>query len=302
MALTLLYSHSLAFANTAAYRAEFQYDPPTDTSSSTTASTDYGATNGPDGGPGVYKVGGSGAFGFDKFPLAPQGHLFRVKGRWKELSTGSDGAAIRMWWSVSGNRIFTADKQLLQINFSATGTVTLVLGTRPPYGNAGAGYLYNDVHTSAIPIGSAFDFWIDGRRSTMVESPPGTFTPQPDGWVKAYVNGVEIASISGIPLAFDVNTIGDVASSYWNGIDWKMNGSLSNIEVWHDPTTSLDPIDPSETDPCCGSSVNPSDGTTTAGSTPGEDTSVAYGPWTRNCVGEGLVAEAATPSDSEAWS
>lgn len=64
---------------------------------------------------------------------------------------------------------------------------------------------------------------------------------------------------------------------------------------------TLDPIDPSEEQHCCSTVVNPKVGETTAGDVVGADKFVAYSPWTRACIGEGMVEEAATPSDSESW-
>ena len=302
MPLELLYSHTLAFANQAAYEAEFPYDPPTDLSTSVTPSTAYGATAGPDGGPGVYKTGGSGAFGFDKMAMVPQGHLFRLKARYNTLSTGGAGLSMALFFVDPGNRATSFEGNLVSAAHSIAGQILVTVKTIPPY-HTGAANTYSESYPAVFTPGTPYDLRIDGRRSTIQEVSPGVFAPDADGWIEVYLNDVQIGAFGPMPIWLNESTLGENgAGYYWNCARWGTNGSVSHVEVWHEPDDPDPPVTKNGGE-CCGIE-EPSGGvpTPSTGATPIEDpTAEEPVEWHRFCTGGGVPPSGADPTHSESW-
>jgi len=210
-----------SYATDAAFEAAYPYDPPTDLSTSVT-SCDWGATAGPDGQPGIAKTGGSGTYGFDAVNLVPQGHLFRIEGRWGCPGTaGSAGYLLTLWWTDPGDRSGTFAGDLCNVSYATTGNLTL---------NGGGTTV---VATAAVTPDVPFTLRLDGRRSTMTETSPGVWDPAADGWLKLYVDGVEVASIPTADVWLgDASVPVDLSGYYWNGVSFSTSGSLSDIEIW----------------------------------------------------------------------
>lgn len=307
MPLTLLYSDDMAgYADDAAFRAAYPYDPPGDLSTSVSSQVQWSATNGPDGGPGIKRTLGLGIFGFDKFSLSPQGHLFRVKGRWQFNGTAGGGneagTVVSVWWAPATHRDDDFAGNLVTVSVTTTGQLTVVVKTTAGHANGGSNN-YSEVFPGAITIGVPFDLQIDGRRSTLTESSPGVWAPADDGSITVSVDGVTLFSFSG-PVWLNRSDLPE-GTGYWNGVSLH-GGQLGAFEIWHETDSSSGPPtygngDGGDPDECCCCEHTP--GGSSAGGTPPSDPLAEEPPvWTTFCTGGGVPPSAADPVNSEAWS
>ncbi len=300
MPLALLFSDDFSgHANQAAFEAAYPYDPPTDMSTSMSDSVVWGLTEGPGGVPGVRKLtGGSGVF--DKVNLSPLGHLFRVAGRWDFNYAPSSGnettSLVNMWWVPPGNRVSDFAGHVFQVSrIHASTTMVVAVKTTSSYANGALNY-YSQNFAGALPGSTAVNIRVDGRRSTMTETSPGVFAPALDGWVKVYLNDVEMFSFVG-PVWHGADSLNE--APYWNGVSIRPAGRFTNFEIWHE-VSAVEVVD--NTDVCCstgdGGNAVPTGGGQGNGATPVQYPAIGT---QIECAGGGTVPTQADIVFSETW-
>ena len=297
----------------------YPYNPPGDLSSSVDGAPNspyvtWGLTRGPGGVPGIENTTdpmvGSGQFAvvIDKvFDPEAQCRYFAVEATFDFSAYAPvhplnlNSAILQVWSYEYGDRLGSFDGALVNIaRRHFNGNMPITIRTTPAYGNTvlPAGR-YADEIIGALPNGSILHVRIEGKSSLLTESPPGTWQPSVDGYVKIFVNGSQIFSFTGPVWHGNPST-----NRNWDAASVYSVGKVTNFNIYDSDectiTTGND-IPPTETNPCCGSSVDPGVGDTNPGDKPPEDTSVSYQPWIQNCAGGGLVEEIPTPSDPESW-
>jgi hypothetical protein len=195
--------------------------------------TDWGATYGPDGQPGI-KDQVSGAVRdtgtLRKKGIAAQGRAFKVVGRWDHAHTNA---------VLSTHTFISTDSasSMAALNvIHATDTLRFVVETISPYGNASGNTLYSEDVTGALPTGVATDVIVQGWRSVVTETSPGSgvYAPDTDGFVEVLVDGVQVASFTG-PVWNQRDDINP--DPYWNQVLVRTVGAFTGWEVWDEVAT-----------------------------------------------------------------
>ncbi len=260
MPLHLLYSDDFTgYASQSAFELAYPYDPPTDNSSSILPNPNdpspyavWGLTRGPGGVPGVQNVTateatdpfseGPFAVDVDKVDLAPQCRLFRVKGTWDFAtfspthSQNTSSSLLDVWSYESGNRLGSFDGNLVVVGrHHTTGTMFIAITTTPAFANiatlpgATKGFYSADVPGSLITLGGSYIVQIDGKRSELTETAPGSgiYTPSTDGFIRVSVTGTELLSFDG-PVWHG----NKLTNRTWNAITWVSAGKFTDLQIY----------------------------------------------------------------------
>jgi hypothetical protein len=264
-------------------------------------STDWGLTYGPDGQPGIRNqtVGTTGdSGGIVRRALAPTCRGFRVKGRFNFANTGGI-LTIHGFCYITNSDGGDALVQVARVH--ATSTLRTIIQTTAPFSTTGDPLrLFVQDNVGAIPA-TPTDFELQGERSTITETSPGVFAPNNDGWVKVFINSVELVNFTG-PVWNDDSSFNP--TPYWNEQQIQTIGAFSEWEIYDntdcEEEEEEEPPGTSESDPCrCVDPVDP--GETSPGDAPPENPYETFSPPTLSCVGGGTVPTVADPTDSEIW-
>lgn len=266
-------------------------------------SAEWGLTYGPDGQPGLRdKTSPARDTGsIAKQGLNPNGREFRVKGRW-DFSAPNDilgaHAIINIGWTTSDpDDLWKAS--LVQVNWrdDAGGSLSMVVKTSPPYGNALSGTRWGVDLDGIAPPNVPKTVEMKARRSEMTETSPGVFEPSTDGRAELWIDGVMVAEFDG-PVWWRETDFNE--DPYWNEVAATFVGEFSLWEVWDEPNPNPDIGEGGNPafECCCEEPAGPSVGD----SVEDVDPVGTLPPWERSCTGGGLVDGVSDLTDGEAWS
>ena len=113
-----------------------------------------------------------------------------------------------------------------------------------------------------------------------------------DGQVRVYVDDALVISASDVRVAAtSVNWPSD--QNYWDALYWDVGGYIDDVSVSDDVVEAE--IPDNDSDPCCGSTIDPRFETSSGG------IPRSLQPWTLNCAGGGVVQTAEDIEDLESW-
>jgi hypothetical protein len=294
-----------AYASQAAFEAAYPKDQPSDMATSV-VSLSWGPTSGPDGGPGLSApliTGGQ----FDKIVDGCL-KVFRVATRLTFTRTNICFPVIFHYHVPgSGWPLGTVSDNPFQIR-KTNATDLQILVRTVASGGFDPNYAVGEI-LNAFVLNTAFNLRVDGAISTLLETSPGVFAPDTDGYIRVYVNDVLGYEFTGKVWNGD-DSFGPASSPYINRVRCEFKGHLTNFEIWDDAAVcdgggeeppDEDEIKPSETTPCCsGGNDSPTD-PGNPGDTVGPNPYVALPAWIPACDGGGLVPTAPDLLDSENW-
>jgi hypothetical protein len=301
MALKLLFSDDFAsYSSQAEFEAAYPLDPPSDMSTSV-INTAWSLTNGPDGEPGVNPTSFAGFFHKRGLNPCTTDGLFRVTGSFDFTATPE--SLLTMHWHQAGtgwpgtrsDNIFEVSRNGTLPNPTITFRVrTINSGMFDPDN-------WHAFVSGAITPGVTAVLRVEGKVSTILETSPGVYSPDTDGWAKLYIDDVEQASFTGPVWNGSAGQSG--ATPYWNAVQVAPTGHFSNFEIWDndtcgDPSTEI--VDNS--DICCsagdGGNTVPSGGGQGAGAQPVQYPLIGA---QIECAGGGLVPTQASLTHAENW-
>lgn len=264
-------------------------------------STDWGAAFGPDGQPGikdqvVAPARDTGAI--TKNGLIPNGREFRVKGRWNFAATNhilSVHAFLLVDFENADNSFDRGGSWQLNRGHS-TGTLSLVVHTKSPYGNVSGNTTYLMDLAGAVPASTPKTVEIRWRQSILNETAPGVFDPSTDGRVELYLDSVRVAEFDG-PVWNSDDDFNNVP--YWNACEIATIGAFSTWEIWDEPPSLQIPVNNSAE--CCDSKGIEGAGVAAPGAGVVRD-ELLSGAWIGRCDGGGTVTDVPDLTDAEDWS
>ncbi len=267
------------YTNQAGFYAAYPYDPPTDTSPSTTEYAPgvpyvaWGLTRGPGGVPGIENVTateapdpfGHGQHGLnvDKVNLAPECRIFRASGRWDFADFvptepgNTSSRMIEVWSYESGNRAGSFDGHLAYVGRNhLTGTITFNVTTTPAFENvASPPGAWKSTYQSTLPsilmeAGGIYTIQIDGQSSILTETSPGSgiYEPSTDGYIRVSVNDTVLFGFDGPVWHGNRNT-----NRNWNSVSIDSVGKFTDFNVYDEDSCVTEPpfcpCEPTPTNP-----------------------------------------------------
>jgi len=123
----------------------------------------------------------------------------------------------------------------------------------------------------------------------------------PDGFVKAYVDDVQVFDSGLTKVA--TNSVGWAGlDNDWFEVSFRVNGYIDDVSIVSSATacSGSDAPPPDDSDPCCGAGPDPDNPNPSSTPNPG-DTPIPLQPWTPQCAGGGTVPFSGDVSDAESW-
>ena len=272
------------YASDAAFEAA--YDDPFLLAATSAFHVTWGLTNGPGAVPGILAdntgnihTNGDPATGnFTKGMLALDGNEFRARGVFDNAL--EYGWLEWRWYKADGSdsEQILSIKAGKEVTGSDYGDLTVQVRTASGYGNI-TSTLFQEHLLGVVPSGVTHTWEIQTKFTTVAA----------DGYARVLIDDVEVFLFNG--------PIQKGAATTLNAVHVRPGGKFTNLEVYDTAAT----VPGNDSTPCCGDTVDPSDGGSTPGDKLPEDPTVTLPPWTPDCEGGGTVPTAADIVDAEDW-